>query len=66
MFTDNTRWLMEMLSRWFHSSKDEKGQTLTEYVLIVVLIAILVILMLTAFGGSVNNQYSVINSSVSP
>lgn len=55
-----------MLSRWFHSSKDEKGQTLTEYVLIVVLIAILVILMLTAFGGSVNNQYSVINSSVSP
>jgi pilus assembly protein Flp/PilA len=36
----------------------EEGQGLTEYGLILVLIAIVVILMLGVLGGQVGNQYS--------
>jgi len=42
----------------------EEGQTLVEYVLILVLIAIVVLLMLTGLGGTVNNTYSSINSAM--
>jgi len=44
--------------------RDEKGQTLVEYALILVLIAIVVILMLTGMGKSVNNTYSKVNSAL--
>ncbi|MCS3920060.1 MAG: hypothetical protein PVTTEEND_001533 [Candidatus Fervidibacter sp.] len=35
-----------------------RGQTLTEYLLLVVLIAIVVIVALTVFGGGLGNRYA--------
>jgi pilus assembly protein Flp/PilA len=43
---------------------DQKGQGLTEYGLILVLIAIVVILMLGVLGGQVSNQYSSISNGL--
>ncbi len=43
---------------------DHKGQTLAEYSWVLVLIAVLLVLMLTATGSQVENKYSQINSSV--
>jgi len=43
---------------------DEEGQGLTEYGLILVLIAIVVILMLGVLGGKVSNQYSNISNGL--
>ncbi len=42
----------------------EKGQTLVEYGLLVILIAIVVILILKGTGLQVNNLFSTVNSSV--
>ncbi len=44
--------------------KTEKGQTLVEYALLLVLIAIVVIAMLTGVGKSVNTAFSKINSAL--
>ena len=46
------------------SLRAARGQTLVEYALILLLIAIVVIVMLGTFGKTVNNTYSEINSSV--
>jgi len=43
---------------------NEEGQTLVEYALILVLIAIVVLLMLAGLGGSVNNTFSTVNSAL--
>jgi Flp pilus assembly pilin Flp len=43
---------------------NQKGQTLAEYSWVLVLIAVLLVLMLTATGSQVENKYSQINSSV--
>ncbi len=45
--------------------KKEEGQTLVEYALILVLIAIVVLLMLSALGGSVCNTFNTVNSALS-
>jgi pilus assembly protein Flp/PilA len=45
-------------------AKSEKGQTLVEYALILVLIALVVIVMLGGIGQSVNSVYSTINSAL--
>lgn len=45
--------------------RSEKGQTLVEYGLLVVLIAVVVILMLKGTGQQVNSLYSRINSGLS-
>lgn len=42
----------------------EKGQGLIEYALILVLVAIVVIVILTALGGQVNNVFSTVNSAL--
>ena len=44
--------------------KNEKGQTLVEYALILVLIAIVVIAMVMGIGKSSNNVYSTVNSAL--
>ena len=44
--------------------RSEKGQTLVEYALLLVLIAIIVYLMLKGAGLQVNNVYSKINSAL--
>lgn len=45
--------------------KSEKGQTLVEYALLLMLIALVVIFMVKGTGQEVNNMYSKINSSLS-
>ena len=40
----------------------EEGQGLVEYGLILVLIMVVVVAVLTVFGGKVSNMYSSINS----
>jgi Flp pilus assembly pilin Flp len=42
----------------------EKGQTLTEYLLILILIAVVIFLMLTTIGTTVHNGYSTVNSMI--
>jgi Flp pilus assembly pilin Flp len=44
--------------------RDEKGQSLVEYALILVLIAIVCIVMLTGVGGSTCRAFSVVNSNL--
>jgi pilus assembly protein Flp/PilA len=44
--------------------KSEKGQGLVEYALLLVLIAIVVIAMLRALGGTTCNVFTTINSSL--
>ncbi|HBR22758.1 MAG TPA: Flp family type IVb pilin [Nitrospiraceae bacterium] len=52
-------------SRFFGILKSERGQTLVEYGLLLVMIAIFVILMLKGSGEQVNTLYSKINSGLS-
>lgn len=44
--------------------KNEKGQGLVEYALILVLIAIVVIAMVTGIGGKANTVFSKVNSAL--
>ena len=44
--------------------KSEKGQTLVEYALLLVLIAIVVILMVKGIGFQANNAFSKVNSAL--
>ena len=44
--------------------KSKKGQTLVEYALLLVLIAVIVILMVKGLGGSANNTFSKVNSAL--
>ncbi|GFO64318.1 hypothetical protein M1B72_12830 [Geomonas paludis] len=43
---------------------DRRGQGLVEYALLLVLIAMVIFLMLVAFGRQLNNTYETINSGV--
>jgi len=64
--------LMEYFNGYYHLErakdflKNEEGQTLVEYALILVLIAIVVLLMLTGMGKSVNNTFSTVNNALQP
>jgi pilus assembly protein Flp/PilA len=44
--------------------KSEKGQTLVEYALLLLLIAIVVVLMVKGLGGTSNNVFSKVNSAL--
>ncbi len=44
----------------------EKGQTMVEYALLLVLIAIVVIAMVTGVGKSSNNSFCAVNSALQP
>ncbi len=62
------KWLKEMYEKLcvslFCFLKSEEGQTLIEYALILVLIALVIIAMLKGTGLSVNTVYSRINSGL--
>jgi pilus assembly protein Flp/PilA len=64
------KWLKDMyyevIARFFSAVRSEKGQTLVEYALLLVLIAIVVILMVQGTGKSVNNAFSSVNSALNP
>jgi len=46
---------MKNLIAWF---KDEEGQGMVEYALIIGLISIVAIVILVSLGGKVNNKYA--------
>lgn len=48
----------------FSMLKNEKGQGLVEYALILVLIAIVVILALTTLGQKTNNVFSTVGNAI--
>jgi pilus assembly protein Flp/PilA len=54
----------KMMAGLLSAVRSEKGQTLVEYALLLVLIAIVVILMVQGTGSRVNSVFSTINSSL--
>jgi pilus assembly protein Flp/PilA len=54
----------EMYVRMMNAVRSEKGQTIVEYALLLVLIAIVVILIVKGVGLSANNAYSKVNSAL--
>ena len=48
------------------SLKSEKGQTLVEYALLLVLIAIVVIVMVKGIGSNANTAFSSVNNALTP
>jgi len=60
--------MMEKIEEYYFKmltfAKSEKGQTLVEYALLLVLIALVVIAMLTGIGAHTNNVFSKINSAI--
>ena len=57
-------YLNELYVKVMNSVKSEKGQTIVEYALLLVLIAIVVILIVKGVGLSANNAYSKVNSAL--
>jgi len=41
----------------YESARDEEGQGLVEYILIIALVAVIVVIALTFFGVNVKNSY---------
>ena len=54
----------ELFVRFQTAVKSDKGQTLIEYALLLLLIAIVVILMVRGLGGTTNNVFSKTNSAL--
>ena len=57
-------YLLGLYVKFLTAVKSEKGQTLVEYALLLVLIAIVVILMLRGTGRNVNNAFSKVNCAL--
>ena len=57
-------YLLEMFVKFQTAVKSERGQTLVEYALLLLLIAIVVIAMLKGIGSNTNNMYSKVNSAL--
>jgi pilus assembly protein Flp/PilA len=53
----------DVAARCMNALKNEKGQSIVEYALILLLIAIVVIAMLMGIGAKTNNMYSSVNSA---
>ncbi len=58
-------YLNELYVKCMTAIKSEKGQTLVEYALLLVLIAIVVILVVKGVGLQANNAFSKVNSALS-
>ena len=56
--------MLFQIMQWF--KEQEEGQTLVEYALILVLIAIVVITILTTMGEQINNIFTTISGSLTP
>lgn len=54
----------ELFVRFQTAVKSEKGQTLIEYALLLLLIAIVVVLMVQGLGSTTNNVFSKANSAL--
>ena len=56
--------LCALYGKFLATVKSEKGQTLVEYALLLLLIAIVVILMVKGIGLTTNNSFSKVNSAL--
>jgi pilus assembly protein Flp/PilA len=56
--------LTDLFVKFQTALRSEKGQTLVEYALLLLLIAIVVIAMLRGVGGNVNNAFSQVNAAL--
>ena len=56
--------LTELYVKFQTAVKSEKGQTLVEYALLLVLIAIVVILLVKGIGSNANLAFSKVNSAL--
>ena len=59
-----TDWFLKLYTKDLSMLRSEKGQTLVEYALLLVFIAIVVYLMIKGSGRQVNCVYSQINSAL--
>ena len=57
-------WLQQQATRLRAAVNREEGQGMTEYALVLILIAIVVVLMLGVLGHQVNNAFSNISNSL--
>ncbi len=57
-------YLNELYVRMMTAVRSEKGQTIVEYALLLVLIATVVIIIVKGVGLSANNAYSKVNSAL--
>ena len=57
-------YLTALYVKFICSIKSEKGQTLVEYALLLVLIAIVVIVMVKGIGGNATSTFSTVNSAL--
>ncbi len=55
---------LKLFARFQAAIESKKGQTLVEYALLLLLIAIVVIAMMKGVGSQVNNSFSKINSAL--
>ena len=58
--------LRNLCGKAMRVAKNEKGQGLVEYALILVLIAVVVLVMVQGIGGKANIAFSSINSAMTP
>ncbi len=56
--------LNEKYVKFLNTIKSEKGQTMVEYALLLVLIAIVVIAMVMGIGKNANNAFCAVNSAL--
>lgn len=56
--------MLEMIKAFVHSHRDEEGQALVEYSLIVALISVVAIAALTAIGTSVNDILTAVGDAL--
>jgi pilus assembly protein Flp/PilA len=52
------------INNWIESLKREEGQTLTEYALLLVLVAIVVVTAVGLLGGRINEIFSTITKGL--
>lgn len=57
--------LLQMVGVWIHSLRSgQKGQSMTEYALILGLIAVVVIVILSTMGGTIKEVFTEINTEL--
>jgi len=56
--------MKKSLKKWYRGLKQQKGQSLVEYALILALIAVVAILVLKGIGGRVNNTLEAVNANL--
>ncbi len=59
-------YLTALYGNFLACGKNEKGQTIVEYALLLLLIAIVVIVMVAGVGKTTNNSYNTVNSALNP